>query len=246
MVAGALSQAGYFMGEELWPAQIANPKGFFEDREVNSINEDILAQVIPRRHTKPPRPWQLRKFLWNRRPVNRQRWLACIPVRKTIPSTPALDSRIQTLVAKAPYCLKDPRFSYTLPVWRPFLGDATFVCVFRYPALAAQSILNECAHSDYLKSLSMSFKRALLVWELMYSHILQKHANDGDWLFLHFDQVLNGDGLDRLEEFLGAPVDRSFPDPAFRRTTSDDAVPKSVRLLYQQLCARAAYTDPAH
>ena len=49
MVAGTLAKAGYYMGEQLLPANKANPKGFFEDIEVNAINEDILSSVAPRR-----------------------------------------------------------------------------------------------------------------------------------------------------------------------------------------------------
>jgi hypothetical protein len=32
LAAGILAQAGYFMGDELWPVNIGNPKGQFEDR----------------------------------------------------------------------------------------------------------------------------------------------------------------------------------------------------------------------
>jgi hypothetical protein len=39
MVAGALAKAGYFMGDRLYPARDANPLGFFEAPEINSINE---------------------------------------------------------------------------------------------------------------------------------------------------------------------------------------------------------------
>ena len=58
MAAGILARAGYFMGEELWPADIGNPKGYFEDREVNKINDELIAPVAP----KTP-PHGLRKLL---------------------------------------------------------------------------------------------------------------------------------------------------------------------------------------
>ena len=35
------------MGDSLWPEDEANPKGQFEDREINGINEDLLAEVVP-------------------------------------------------------------------------------------------------------------------------------------------------------------------------------------------------------
>ena len=38
MLAGTLSAAGYYIGDCLIEANEANPKGFFEDYEVNAIN----------------------------------------------------------------------------------------------------------------------------------------------------------------------------------------------------------------
>jgi hypothetical protein len=246
MAAGTLSQAGYFMGEQLWPAQAGNPRGFFEDREVNAINEDILAPVTPAKPKWPAVPWAPLRVLGAHRPGKGQRWLADVPVKREIPATSAIESRIRCLTAREPYCFKDPRFSYTLPVWRPFLKSTGFVCVFRYPAVTAHSILTECERADHLKGLNMSFRRALRVWELMYSHILQKHASDGEWLFLHYDQILRGDGLDRLHRFLGVVVDCSFPDSALRRSSGDGEVPAKVRWQYQQLCELAGYNDPEY
>ena len=42
MLAGLFSQAGYFFGDKLYPPREANPKGFFEDEEVNALNERIV------------------------------------------------------------------------------------------------------------------------------------------------------------------------------------------------------------
>ena len=35
MIAGILHKAGYFMGDNLYPPRSANPKGFFENWEIN-------------------------------------------------------------------------------------------------------------------------------------------------------------------------------------------------------------------
>jgi len=43
MLAGCLAKSGYFMGDNLYPAREANPKGFFEDPEINAINEMLIA-----------------------------------------------------------------------------------------------------------------------------------------------------------------------------------------------------------
>jgi hypothetical protein len=37
MATGLFSQAGYFMGDNLYKPTVANPKGFFENEDINSI-----------------------------------------------------------------------------------------------------------------------------------------------------------------------------------------------------------------
>jgi hypothetical protein len=77
----------------------------------------------------------------------------------------------------------------------------------------------------------------------MYRHILQTHRHKGSWLFLHYNQVLADSGLGRLEEFVEAQVDRDFPDPSLRHSTSEQAVPLEARQVYRQLCQLAAYVE---
>lgn len=233
MVAGTLAKAGYFMGDYLWPARIGNPKGFFEDKEINEINEKLVAQVIP------PRRKLIGRWFFPDRPIQGQRWLARVPVGTKIPAPPEIIERIERAVQREPYCFKDPRFSYTLPVWRPFLKNTVFLCVFRDPANTAQSILKERQDAAYLHNLSITFDQALEVWTLMYRHILEIHRYEGEWLFLHYDQVLSPAGLDRIERFVEAPVDWDFPDPALRRSVSNRAVPPETWQVYERLCELA-------
>jgi hypothetical protein len=235
MVAGVLAKSGYFMGDHLYPARESNPKGFYEDPEINGINEALVAQVIPQR------PRLLGRWFFRSRPLEGQRWLARVPVGTKIPSLPIINEHIRKTLQREPFCFKDPRFSYTLPVWRPFLKNTVFVCIFRDPASTALSIVKECRDAEYLHSLSVSFQQALEVWNLMYRHILDVHRHEGAWLFLHYNQVLSGEGLERLEDFVDAPVDRSFPDPSLNRSFSDDLVPEEVARVYQHLCEIAEY-----
>lgn len=48
MVAGSLSQSGYFMGEDQDGSKQGNPKGLFEDEEIDGINEALLSLVVPK------------------------------------------------------------------------------------------------------------------------------------------------------------------------------------------------------
>lgn len=236
MVAGALSKAGYFMGDKFYPGRDSNPKGFFETREINKINEELLGMVSPRR------PKLFGKWFFRDRPAKFQKWLARIPLATKIPvPPPIIGKRIQKLIQRGPFCFKDPRFSYTLPAWRPFLKNTVFVCVFRKPEATVQSILKECRNEKYLHNLSITEKQAMQVWILMYKHILDIHRHKGEWLFLHFNQVLEREGLDKLAKFTGAEVDYNFPDVKLRRSQGSGECCEEARECYLKLCELASY-----
>lgn len=226
MVAGTLARAGWFPGARPYPPREANPKGFFESPDVNGVNELLLARALPPR----PRfgPWQ--------------RWLAEMPIGVAVTSAPDVDARIRRLVARAPWAFKDPRFCYTLPAWRPHVGGAALVCVFRDPAVTAASIVRECERADYLRGLEMDAGRALEVWSCMYRRVLDDPAARGA-LFLHYDQVTTAPGLDALERHVEGRVDRSFPDWALARSRPAHVpLGAGVRAIYAELCERAGWS----
>ncbi|MEC4986482.1 MAG: sulfotransferase, partial [Oscillatoria sp. PMC 1076.18] len=216
MVAATLAKSGYFMGEKISRSRANNPQGNFEDLEVNRINEQLLAQVVPKR------PKFIGKWLFLDRPVMWQRWLSRVPVGTQISTSDLINEKISALTNKKPYCFKDPRFSYTLPVWQPFLKDTVFVCIFREPANTAESILTLLQKAPHLKNpgFAISFHQAVEVWTLIYKHILEIHRHQGEWLFLHYNQAVTKQGLAQLETFTGASVDYSIPDLSIRQSYS--------------------------
>jgi hypothetical protein len=225
MLAGTLRGAGYYMGKHLIPPDEGNPKGYFEDDEINAINEALLAPVTPA-HSRPAYGW---------------RWLASVPVGTRITCSPDLRERIEAQTARSPFCFKDPRFCYTLPVWRPLLPDTVFLCIFREPGRTAHSIVKEWQVADYLAGLPMDFAAAVGVWTLMYRHVLEVHRHSGDWLFFHYDQLFDGGALGRLEVALGAPADRRFPDPGLKRSAGEEDVGPAALAVYGHLCELARY-----
>jgi hypothetical protein len=236
MVAGLFAKAGYFMGNHLWGPDKGNPKGYFEGEEINSINEDILQQVLPRR----PRG-RIGNLCFPRRPGRLQMWLARVPVGQTYTCPDPIKRRICSLTAREPFCFKDPRFSYTLPCWRPFLRDTRFLVVFRHPADTARSTAKECKTKSSLRRLAITRNDILEVWQLMYSHILRVHRAEGSWLFVHYNQIMERSGLDLVESFSGAAVDRTFPDKSLKHSISNEPVPPKIMRLYEELCALANY-----
>jgi len=242
MVAGTLAKTGYFMGEELWPTRESNPKGFFEDREINEINEDILEPYVPKR---------LSFFgfhILKNRPNKWQRWLSVVPVETDIKASEKIQKRIEDVTGNEPFCFKDPRFCYTLPVWMPYLKNTVFICVFRDPGTTAASIVKEThtlnKDADNSNKIIVDPKRALKIWTIMYKHILFKHFKNGEWLFLHYNQVLQTSGLDKIEAITLANVDTSFPEKSLNRTRpSIIDIPAESKDIYQKLCELAEYKE---
>jgi hypothetical protein len=69
------------------------------------------------------------------------------------------------------------------------------------------------------------------------------YPKGGDWLFLHYEQVLNGDALPLLEAKLGARTDPSFATPDLKRTEADEPIPDKLQELYRRLCELAGYNE---
>jgi hypothetical protein len=241
MIAGTLAGAGYYMGK-LFPAKPANPRGYFEDSEINEINEELIAPLVPRR------PSGRLGRLFPRRHYMGSRWLAQLPVDRVPGPVPSsLAPRIERHVQREPFCFKDPRFSYTLPAWRPFLRDPVFICVFREPNRTAQSIMENVRTETYLHPLRFGYEDALKTWTLMYRHVLERHRMSGEWLFVHYDQVLDGDGATRIATAVGAGIDAGFPDSSLKRSPATGEVPPETADVYARLCALAGYrpsTEP--
>ena len=88
----------------------------------------------------------------------------------------------------------------------------------------------------YLRNVHMTRDRALAIWSAMYTHVLRDRHAGGDWLFVHFDDVVAGDGLDRIETATGASVDKSFPDRSLKHSDSQGSIPPETARVYAQLC----------
>ncbi|MGH3318889.1 MAG: hypothetical protein ACRDN9_01695 [Streptosporangiaceae bacterium] len=228
MMAGVLAHSGYDMGVRLLSADTSNPKGYFEDLDVNAINDALLAPHDPSDRARAPHERAL---------GDGERWLAALPLGVDVrPDAPAR-SGMAAALRPAPFCRKDPRFCYTLPAWRPILHDTVYVCVFREPARTAHSLLRHTRS----RQLGLTFNGALHVWTAMYRHVLARHHHDGDWVFAHYEQVLDGTVLPALERALNARLDHSFPDPILRRSPCDGRLPRATRQVYADLCATAGY-----
>lgn len=242
MIGGVLHDAGYFMGEDLYPARDSNPKGFFENDFINGINERIL------------NTYNLKKGIFHRllskrtnifSPGKGQHWLSAIPVDiDIVTDSKAVINDIKLACNEKRFAYKDPRFSYTLPIWERYLpSDTVYIVVYREPSIAVSSIVKECGDIEYLKKMEITRSDAYQSWYLNYSHVLKNYKNrDRKYFFVHYDQILSGEKIEAMSEFLSAAVVSDFVDASLRRSKPSSDVPSDVSELYDRLNKLSGYS----
>lgn len=236
MVTGALETSGYHIGNmsNYLGTNRANPKGYFEDLEINTINEDILSK------STIELPEKIRKNFFPAFTFYRARWLARIPPVVPIRSNVSIDERIEKVLSKTPFCYKDPRFSYTLPIWQKHLkANTIFLVVYREPLKTADSILRECRENPALKGLKMNLNIALNIWRYMYNHILKNYrqsVNKHHWIFVHYEQLFDPTRVREIEEVLGVKLNLDFPDRNISRAnTIERSLSANIENMYTRL-----------
>ncbi|MCB9762284.1 MAG: sulfotransferase [Alphaproteobacteria bacterium] len=230
-VAGTFGTSGYFTGRRGWESDPWNPRGYFEDLDALKLNERILGAYAP-----PPLEVLGRGHPATRAATHGQYWLAHLPLEVEVAPDEALLSEMARCVEVSPYCLKDPQLCFTLPAWRPLLSDARFICVFRHPLATARSLVRMCGAIPHLQPLGVDEAWALGTWRHCYRHVLERHRHVGDWLFLHFDQLFEAEGMDRLRRHADFEGLQPFVDPALRRSPEGGALDGETRALYGTLC----------
>jgi len=233
MLAGTLYKAGYYMGDDLYPPRESNPKGFFENKFINDLNEEIIIETREKnKNIRFPFP-PLRKG---------QMWLEIIPLNAKLYSAPHISKKIKFAVSKQPFCYKDPRLSYTYPIWRKYLDEHINLVIFRHPGVTAKSIIKECERMEYLSDVKMSFERALEIWKHMYLYILENYDEEKNWLFFHYEQLFEEEKLKLLKKILDADIDEGFPDISLRRTRFSEKIPEKIEKIYLELCKISGFT----
>jgi hypothetical protein len=239
MVAALFRHTGAYMGDDLLAARIANPFGFYEDPEINALNGRVIRQMVSRL-------WTTRLFPRFVHPVHRGEagvWLSA-PWRLT-QVTPPADARLKMLgkFARVPFCLKDPRFSVTLPVWRPYLPpDTRFLVAFRDPQRTVDSMLRE-ARETLPAPLAVDGHWAGVCWLRTYRRLLHEFSRAGDWLFVHYDDVIDGTALRAISNFAETELDPRQLDRSVSRARPGELrvgrrLGRQCARLYEELQAR--------
>lgn len=165
---GLISAFGPALGDDLLPANEANPKGFFESRRLVELNNRILESVGSAWDALEPLP---------------ERWWELPPAAALKADLAAF---LQGLDAgAAPPLLKDPRLSKTLPLWKEVFAEAgitaKYVVCLRDPGAVAHS-QRAMKGFPYLKCLMLYIDYSLHAelhtrgearWTVAYENLMQ-------------------------------------------------------------------------
>jgi hypothetical protein len=236
MTAGLFRESGAYMGENFHAPRAANRFGFFEDEQINLLNDQIVRRMMRRGWRRLT--WPLAPRI-HRHP--RALWLAAPRKVHAVDVAPELREAMRKHVGREPFCLKDPRFGLTLPTWRSALPrDTRFVVVFRDPDTTVDSQLREAR--ELAAPLPLTARWAYGAWHRMYRRLLDDLSREGEWLFVSYEQVASGAALDALEAFAEAELCATLirPDVSRARPRSDrSARARRSRELFERLSARA-------
>jgi len=222
---GTSAIAGSFLGDfnrggTLHLPNDANPRGFFESNNVNRINDDLLWMCKAVRTTRGLK----------------QGWLTALDKSHLLcETTKNIEDRIENTIENKPVLLKDPRFSYTLPVWLRYLSNLKIVCVFRNPQQFLSSLLYHCKTQQYLKEIVVDPEFFQEVWISMYKYILKYYIRL-NILFINYSEILYGDGLKKLSDFTGYKTNCNFPEKTLQRSNNNQQVAYNLLEVYEELC----------
>lgn len=243
MVSGMLHDAGYYMGDDLYPARHSNPKGFFENSLINNINESILSNYDSWKY-KILRNVSRKSSIYA--PSKGQRWLMSILEDTVVDyENKHIVKGINDALSKGVFSYKDPRFAYTLRIWEKYLPEDTrYVVVFREPSRTVNSIIKECNSVDYLRNLKINERLAYESWLSLYSYILSNYdVGNKKFLFIHYEQVLSGEALKVLSDALSCSITDDFVDKNLKRSSAKKSEIELVAPVYSRLCELANYDD---
>jgi hypothetical protein len=208
LMAGLLSDIGYYQGDRFLTPKVDNPKGFFEDRYINELNERIMSSVIRFTRIRP-----LHR-VFPRIALHSNGWMALLPPNVAVQASDRQQQEIVALIQHTPYCFKDPRLSYVYPAWKPFVTDATMIVVFRHPAEVCVSVMSFFSRRKVGYSPSFIFA----VWLRVHEYILKYAQAGGRWLFVNYRDLLTGEALSHIETELQTTVNNRVIEPSLNRS----------------------------
>ncbi|MFT7670237.1 MAG: GT2 family glycosyltransferase [Planctomycetota bacterium] len=126
----------------------------------------------------------------------------------------------------------------------PSMRSATkLVCVFRHPKQEEQGVLEDSQNAYNSVNLAINATGAVDLWTAMYREVFASHLQQGDWLFLHADQLQGEEGRARLQVFLEMPDSLDVSGWTLPEGTGELELQPETASVYARLCELAEFED---
>lgn len=234
-----------YFGEDIMPPTISNPYGYYECHKINQLNNQIIKKII---YKKAKFPFgRLSRHFWPRVYKDKRCLMLVAPKKvQPVPLSDQIVGEMRRLVSHSPLCLKDPRFSVTLPFWEPLLPKNTcFLVAFRDPYRTVDSMLRN-AKEIYDPPLPLDEDWGLKLWYRNYRRLLHKLSNQENWFFVHDELIFSGEALPAIEKFVDTDLNDDQINPTIRRSKPEAVKPsnqlrKQCQSLFEALKRRSKY-----
>lgn len=160
LVASYLQRCGLDMGEDLLPADVGNPLGYYEDVHIHDLHRELL--------------WK----------AGIADGFTVTDANVPVPVDDVFRERAREIVrrreGKSQWGWKEPRTALFLDLWAEVLPDARFLFVFREPLAVLDSLLRRAAN----ESITERPELALTMWRIYNEEMVrftQAHADVCLW-----------------------------------------------------------------
>ena len=220
MLVGLISGDLFFNGDNLLKKDELSPKGYLESLDIIYLHDDIIHQSLNEHEFPKELPYHAC-------------WALSIEKPLEIKINSIQKSKIKEYKSKKLFCYKDPRLSYTLPVWNVKSSEYAKMVIFREPEKSIESIIVAAKH---LHNIDLSSSQAEKIWFSMYSSIIRNLKGYSNVIYIHFDDVFTQDGINKIKKVVGTSLDICFPDRRISKSTgSSFLVSKQTKELYLNL-----------
>lgn len=201
LVANYLQRAGIDMGEELLPADVGNPLGYYEDVHIHDLHRELLYKAgIADGFTVTD---------------------GDVPVAVDEVFRERAREIATSRASSGQWGWKEPRTALFLDLWRDVLPDARFLFVFRQPLAVLDSLLRRAANA----SITDRPELALVMWRVYNTEMLRfSNTHPDACLWWETDEFVKQPEqmVSALRERFGfelqpAAVESVFVDAAYHR-----------------------------
>lgn len=187
--------AGYEMGNELMEASWANPKGYFEDKDIIALEERLIAKITKNKF----------KFWYIDKDVELD--YSCLDKQDYEDGRQLIQNKCRDGQL---FIWKSPRTTLLLEYWKTIFPELRFIFLVRHFHLVSDSLVNRGDMWKFSKIKFLQKRKALRIW-YKYNLEIKRFLNENQALLLVAPQLFaDKNDESRLNHYLKEYLESGF------------------------------------